>query len=482
MQTSATIRDSMVGTNGYNLANGSGAVCVESFHTEAAVKNVYIATGRARLALLAIVAAMTAPAAHAVDGAFDPSWGNGGHLQINVSAGSDVGKMLLIQPDGKLLMAGTCYLPPNTQTFCATRLLATGSYDTTFGPANHPGRVVLSESNLPDGQLVAASLTAGGGSVFVGNSFTTPTMPFAVIVKLDAAGSLVSSSADIFDPYFINALAVQPNGRIVVVGGRTGSSGMVVRRYLENLADDLVFGEAGTKEVALVNSVGEAIAIQADSKIVVAGQDGTGKTAVVRLTANGQLDDDPVLGFGDAQSGIAIFGEVVSVAAIKIDRDGSLLLAGNVHGATGPVPSDDFFVNRLTPNGQQDPNFGLLCPPPDCAPGPAYIDFGGDNDYAQAMAVQSDGKILVSGNRNSFARYFSVARLTRYGDPDASFGAGGNTQDYYGAAALSDTASAIAIGNGGLIVAGFSREAAGINDRFGIAKLQLDLIFTDGVE
>jgi Domain of unknown function (DUF5122) beta-propeller len=131
----------------------------------------------------------------------------------------------------------------------------------------------------------------------------------------------------------------------------------------------------------------------------------------------------------------------------------------------------------------------LLCPPPSCDAGPAYIDFnnigGLSDEHAETLVVQADRKILVGGyarRRVDDVQYFAVARLSRYGDPDPSFGNGGQTSGYYGSAAVADTASAIAIGSGGIMVAGSSREATGTAYRFGIAKLRLDLIFSNGLE
>jgi hypothetical protein len=121
-------------------------------------------------------------------------------------------------------------------------------------------------------------------------------------------------------------------------------------------------------------------------------------------------------------------------------------------------------------------------------PRPAYIDFNfaDDNfDNALALAVQSDGKILVSGlaSQVGSVQYLAVARLTYYGTTDFSFGIGGQIRAQYNPASVrNDSASAIAIGNGGIMVAGPSQGASGPNYRFGIAKLRLDLIFSNGLE
>jgi len=98
-----------------------------------------------------LVAAMSfSVSALAVDGAYGSF-----KAQVDVSAGSDFGTSLLLQADGKLLMAGSC-TDSKGGGFCATRLLANGSYDATFGSA---GLGYLSFDEFP-GFPASNSLTA----------------------------------------------------------------------------------------------------------------------------------------------------------------------------------------------------------------------------------------------------------------------------------------------------------------------------------
>jgi Domain of unknown function (DUF5122) beta-propeller len=154
--------------------------------------------------------------------------------------------------------------------------------------------------------------------------------------------------------------------------------------------------------------------------------------------------------------------------------------------ATGPGDCRDRRSNCL--RGLQDDFFGATCPPPLCHGGPRIVLFnlgGTGYDEAQALALQTDGKILVSGFSTgvSDVSYFSVARLDRYGAFDPAFGSSGMSYGRYGPANDNhDGASAIAIGNGGIMIAGYSQQATGQDFSFGIAKLQLDSIFFSGME
>jgi uncharacterized delta-60 repeat protein len=442
---------------------------------------------RTRLRWLLSALSMASFAAHGTDGTYDTVWGFDGHLQLDASSGTDKAETMLLQPDGKMLMAGTC-----NGTYCATRQLASGSYDASFGPAEHPGKVLFAElvPLPPRAVLSSAALTADGGSVFVGHQVDMPRD--GEIVKLNAAGQLVSlKMTDSSSTFQIQTIAVQPDGKILVAGRTTNLC--AITRLLADLSDyDSSFGDANGTKLFTFNGAAFGIvftlAIQPDGKIVAAGNTGNDQAGVVRLLANGQLDSDPISGFGEGGRAAFDWGAPSGAHAVKVDLDGSILLAGFATGRTGPDSSRDFFVNRLTPRGQQDPGFGLLCPPPFCDAGPAYIDFynlgGLGDDEAWALAVQSDGKILVSGfarRRVDNLQYFGLARLTRYGDPDPTFGNGGQTHGIYGPIANGDNAASIAIGNGGIMIGGYSKTVDGI-DIFGMAKLKLDLVFTNGVE
>jgi len=456
-----------------------------------------------RWVLIVAVLSLTNTAVHATDGDFDTSWGIGGKLQFDVtSPGNNEGKTLLIQPDGKLLMAGTCSYSAET-SFCASRQLPNGSFDTTFGPSNHPGRVIIRENPMADiaVTLAASALSPDGGSVYAGDVVASSPSRTGFVVKLNAVGDYVArgfvGSIDRNGAYAVSGIAVQPDGKVVVAGGvftpSDGTSYFSVQRLLADLSDlDHSFGDDGTKLIVFPGEVDphpKALALQPDGKIVVVGIVDL-KVGIVRLLANGQLDDDPLLGFGDGGRvtydwGVPAGANASGANAVAIERDGSLLIAGYaLRASTGNY---DFFVNRLTPRGRQDPVFNLSLWG---LPKPAYIDFNfGDSnsnfDNALALAVQPDGKILVSGLALQIGtvQYFAVARLTQYGSTDFSFGSSGQIRAQYNPGMVrNDSASAIAVGNGGIMVAGSSQGASGPNYRFGIAKLKLDLIFSDGLE
>ena len=447
------------------------------------------------------IAGMLCGAAHAADGYFDPAWGNGGGLQVDVSSGDDEGRALLVQRDGKLLLAGACIDANGTFSFCATRLLPNGAYDPAFGPA---GLGYLTFSIFPGfppfSYFPSAALLPGGGSVFAdvtdrGNN---------LIAKLAENGASVQQRDFSFASGMssVFAVAVQPDGKIVAVGVASrpdlSNTDFGVARFLPDLSFDTGFGTGGTRVIAFDlggptvggADVGRAVTLQADGKIVIAGTAKVGNdsyAAVARLNADGQLD--ATFGSGGRKSFSWSPNHRDEVNAVAVDRNGTLLVAGTSLVGIG-APDLDFAVSRFAPDGSFDPVFGLQCPPPFCESGTVIVDLAGNfgaptHDAVRALAVQSDGKILLAGDAKYTTidqRMFATARLTRNGDVDLDYGHLGMSGGGFGITWNTDSAAGLAFANGGLMVAGYSRAVGGSDLRFGIGRLQMDLIFTDGFD
>ena len=209
------------------------------------------------------------------------------------------------------------------------------------------------------------------------------------------------------------AAAVQPDGRIVVVGRTTDNDDGAVWRLLPGGSPDVTFG-GGDGFVTVDSGADEMladVAIAPDGAIVVAGRSTVhGQAAVYRLTSSGDLD----AGFGTG--GALSIGKAGSLAtAVAVQPDGGVLVAGYL------TPADGMVVRRLTPSGATDYTFG-----------------GGDGEAtisapAQALdlALQPDGRIVVAGQVNDADGSDAlVARYSSAGLVDASFGsATGTTVD-----------------------------------------------------
>ncbi|HEX6832916.1 MAG TPA: hypothetical protein VF132_05230 [Rudaea sp.] len=429
-------------------------------------------------------------AANATDGDYDTNWGDGGRLRIDVtSPGRDRLSSMFVQPDGKIVMSGTCTI--SFPILCMTRLLPNGSYDPAFGPASHPGRVLITDAS---GDLTMAGVARRGEDYVVFNTLVYPedsTHAFGQVRIVTTTGVDLSPTSQNFNypSYQAERLAVQPDGKVLLLG-LVDTPAFVVSRLSANFDVDSVFGDGGTKEIRFPGAAvasASAMALQPDGKIVVVGRVDN-KLYVVRLLPSGQLDDDPVVGFGDGgRSEFNLGGPGSYAEAVAIDRNGCIVIAGATF-----TSSFDFAVNRLTPRGAQDPGFNYTCVSTSsgisCSARPNIVAFdlgGTSNDHAYAVALQSDGRIVVGGlaTRVAGVQYFAAARLRRDGQLDLSFGDHGTTYGRYGALDQNvDEADSVAITGGGIFVAGYSRLNEQDEPRFGIAKMKVDLIFADDFE
>lgn len=341
--------------------------------------------GRAALALstgLALVVALPS-GAQAAPGDLDPAFGNGGKVHIDRGYYAE-GQDVALQPDGKIVTVGTNmdagWLTPD---FSLMRHNADGSLDTAFG----------------DGGEVITDFTEGE----------------------DLA----------------QAVALQPDGKIVVVG-RTGEPDggccwFTVARYDANGSLDPSFGDEGWVRADFGDngaSDAQAVVVQSDGKIVAAGQSG-GDFAVVRYEADGDPDTD----FGEDGQVLTAFAGGAYGHDMALQSDGRIVVAGNAGS-----PSIDFALARYDTDGSLDTSFG--------GDGRVTTPLNGD-DSARAVVVQPDGRIVAAG----FSNYDSA--LTRYntdGSLDPGFGTGGRvTTDFNGTV---DRAFDLALQPDGRIVTG----------------------------
>jgi uncharacterized delta-60 repeat protein len=201
------------------------------------------------------------------------------------------------------------------------------------------------------------------------------------------------------------AVLVQPNGRIVVAGGGTATSGFCVARLRTNGNLDTTFGSGG-KRVVRFGGDEEAVfgaTLQPDGKILLVG-DSDFRVAVARLNRNGSLD---TTFSGDGRL-VFSWGAISRATAVLALPNEKLLVAG----FSGPE-GGNMQIARLTAGGALDPTFGTA--------GKTAVDFGGD-DFATAMARHANGRILLAGRSTTAGAV--VARLRSNGVLDPDFGGG----------------------------------------------------------
>jgi len=197
-----------------------------------------------------------------------------------------------------------------------------------------------------------------------------------------------------------SAVAIQPDGKIVVSGAAPGAGGFpfaAIARYNTDGSLDSGFGNGGVTIIAGAFEVLSAIALQPDGKIVVTGSPGI-PIDVIRFNSNGQLD--ATFGTGGTASFEALG---VSASGVVVQPDGKIVV-GNGQ-----------LLIRFLSNGQLDSGFG--------SGGSAKL--AGFNPTA--LALLSNGKILVASALTSsgFQNPGFVTRYNSNGSLDASFGING---------------------------------------------------------
>lgn len=175
---------------------------------------------------------------------------------------------------------------------------------------------------------------------------------------------------------------------------------------------DTSFGAAGQVLYGVASSplMGHHVAVQADGKIVIAGQLNTADIVVARFETTGVLDS----GFGTAGQVLLDVQAVDDPVGLEVLTDGSILV--------GSAGGGYFAVVKLDSHGVPDATFGVASD--DCPnPGMACVNPTGDTDVATSMAVQADGKIVMVGTSGSWPNEdYVVARFTSAGVLDTGFG------------------------------------------------------------
>ena len=279
-------------------------------------------------------------------------------------------------------------------------------------------------------------------------------------------GTLTSTFTATSDD-FAEAVALQSDGAIVAAGSTVGSGAraFALARYRPSGQLDGGFGTSGRVKTSIGSSgaSAEAVAIQSDGKIVAGGASAANAPdfdfALVRYQPDGTRDAS----FGSNGTITTSFGPTTdTVEAIALQPDGKVVAAGSTgHPQQG---DQDFAVARYKPNGSLDPTFGF--------DGKVATGFPSAADFANAVALQPDGKIIVAGATLTGLRSaFALVRYNADGTLDEGFGAGGQVRTSF--ADTSDIANAVAVQpNGKIVVAGYA--FAAFHSDFALARYNAD--------
>jgi uncharacterized delta-60 repeat protein len=294
------------------------------------------------------------------DGTRDGSFGSGGIVLTDFENGDDKVSKMAIQPDGKILLVGSCSNSSNSDfDIAVARYDIQGVLDVVFG---QQGKIKLNVGSPGLWQSCKAVALQADGKILL-SGYTEQVIQLSelvvnfVLIRVEVDGKLDNGFAD-------HGIAVTPIGK-----------------------DD----------------VSNAIAIQGDGKIVSFGSTESvlgdpQDLALVRYTPDGQLD----LSFG--QGGIVTKSLNVGddfARSVLIQPDGKFLLSGFTKDANKEY---DIFVTRFNDNGSPDASFGAI--------GNLVIDFYGKSDFNAGIAFLNDKSIVAFGHVEFNGDYdFALAKI-----------------------------------------------------------------------
>lgn len=224
-----------------------------------------------------------AVARYGIDGALDLGFDEDGLVTTAIAGGGDEARSVAVQPDGRIVVAGT----DSRQRFAVVRYLANGGLDPSFGN----GGIVRTDLTAGEDIGYDVAIQADGKIVVVGSAETGG--QFAIVRyrrggRLDRTfgrrGSVLISRGD-----RARSVALDPDGRIVVAG--YNGYGMVVVRLLQDGRLDASFGGDGIVDRVVGDIAPLAVAVQSNGRIVVAGDYDIFRSGIARLTRDGSLDE-----------------------------------------------------------------------------------------------------------------------------------------------------------------------------------------------
>ncbi|MFL5765672.1 MAG: T9SS type A sorting domain-containing protein [Bacteroidia bacterium] len=337
-----------------------------------------------------------------------------------------------IQSDGKIIITGFFTTYDGTGRNRIARLDSDGALDSTFNPGTGANNFIYSATVQSDNKII-----------IVGNFTFYNGTARNYVARLNSDGTLDTT----FTPgtganATVVTAALQSDGKIIIAGNFTAYNG-TGRNYIARLnsngtLDTTFTPGAGANDYVITS------AIQSDGRIIIGGQftsyNGTGRGHIARLNSNGSLDTA-----FDPGTGASYY-----VWASAVQSDGKIIIGGNFTTYDGTGRN---YIARLNSDGTLDTAF---------SPGT------GPNNYTRAVAMQSDGKIIIAGaftSCNGTSRN-CIARLNADGTLDTTFNPGAGASSTVNTAALQN--------DGKIIIAGiFSSYDGTIRNR--IARILGDL-------
>jgi uncharacterized delta-60 repeat protein len=430
------------------------------------------------------VPALTGPAA-AAPGDLDRSFRNDGTLVTNITPwNEDVGDMA-IQANGRIVVVGRASTREGYGRFAVVRYRPDGALDRSFGGDG----IVTTDLTAREDAATGVAIQPDGKIVVAGSAAGARGRARFAVVRYERNGALDGSFGDDGSVTVRVAaggdddasdVAIGPDGRIVVVGTSSSLHAIAVARLDATGELDPTFGGDGKLTWAPGEGFasGSAVALQPDGRIVVAGQSWTESAfdgiVVLRYEPEGTLDEGfGVDGVGTAEFTTGTDGGGDGAGGVALQPDGKIVVAGDAGGLA--EYTSRFGLARFGDDGVLDATFG--------GDGTVRTNFTRWDDNAKDLAIQPDGKIVavgVAGFGWGGLSTFALARYEADGSLDDTFGEGGKLRTPFGGPGPGDLieilgahAAAVELQPDGRIVVAGEADRAGadrIDGRFAVAR------------
>jgi uncharacterized delta-60 repeat protein len=392
-------------------------------------------------------------------GALDPAFDGDGRVTTDFFSSREQARDVAVLLDGRIVAAGFAVNPATGRAdFALARYHLDGTLDASFGTDGRVTTDFFGDNDgieaiaiQPDGKIVAAGFASSG------SAFRLALARYQADGTLDTtfgSGGKVTTGAR-----GATAVALQADGKLVV------ADLTALARFTTDGSLDAAFGAGGTVTAPLEV---EALAVHLDGKIVAAGSDvviigpdpeGGNLGRLVVAVARFNTDGSPDATFGDGGKVLTELSSSASRAsAVLVQPDGKTVAVGSAGNGFGLV--------RYEWNGGLDGTFGQA--------GIVITSLGGINDQAFDAALQLDGKIVAAGwsISNATANDFGLARYQADGALDTTFGNGGiMITDFLHNTA--DIANGVALGlDGSIVAAGWTNLGDFPTDTFALARYQ----------
>ena len=357
---------------------------------------------------------------------------------------------------GRIVVGG--YGLGSNNDYIFARILPAGGFDSTFvggGGTIFAGTGIIAVQPTANNDYLEGIVIQSDGKIIgAGYSTVSGSDEDFSLVRLNGADGSLDTSFDTDGKVLTSFgggddigsnVALQADGKILVAG-ETNASGsrydFAIARYNTNGSPDTSFNSDGrlTTQFNANNAAARDVLLQPDGKIVAAGFSNWGSVdiSVARYNPNGSLD----MSWGIGKKQVDFSNNNDHAESVAQQADGKLVVAGR----TLVGSNFRFALTRYNTNGTLDTGFGT---------GGKVSTLLANSDYAESVTIQpADQKIVVGGHVFNGAGDwdFLIARYNTNGSLDTSFGTGGfirrhnSSEDYIFAIALLSDGDVVAVG------------------------------------